>query len=70
MKDLTDRQHEFLDFIVLFHVTNDRPPSYREISKHFNVSVKTAWDSIKVLEKKGFIKKNTIAEGIETKYVK
>ena len=56
MKKVTDRQEEILTFIRQFIITHKFPPTFREISDHFNISVRGAYDHIKALEKKGFIR--------------
>ncbi len=54
--DLTDRQHEILDFIQKFAENNGYPPTYREIGKHFNIaSTFGVKRHIDALVKKGFI---------------
>ncbi len=52
MKPLTNRQEEVLDFIRMFISGNKYPPTIREISEHFTISVKGAYDHVKALEKK------------------
>ncbi|MFW5694515.1 MAG: transcriptional repressor LexA [Alkalispirochaeta sp.] len=52
MKPLTHRQEEVLDFIREFISGNKYPPTIREISDHFTISVKGAYDHVKALEKK------------------
>lgn len=56
MKDLTERQKEILDFLSNFIQENSYPPTVRETAKAFDISIKGAYDHIKALEKKGFIK--------------
>ncbi len=55
MKMLTNRQTEVLNFLKKYRRENSYPPTIREISTFFNISVKGAYDHIKALEKKGFI---------------
>ncbi|MFW5827361.1 MAG: transcriptional repressor LexA, partial [Alkalispirochaeta sp.] len=52
MKPLTNRQEEVLGFIREFITGNKYPPTIREISDHFAISVKGAYDHVKALEKK------------------
>ncbi len=59
MKDLTKRQIEVIEFIQNFIRNNSYPPTIREIASAFNVSVKAAFDHVKALEKKGFIKSSS-----------
>jgi repressor LexA len=56
MKAITKRQSEVLSFIKGFISTHKFPPTIREISQHFAISVKGAYDHVKALEKKAFIK--------------
>jgi repressor LexA len=52
MKELTRRQQQVLDFIRKFIETHKFPPTMREISEHFSISVKGAHGHVKALEKK------------------
>ncbi len=56
MRALTDRQHEVLDFIARFIDDHGYPPTIREIAVHFSISVKGAYDHVKALERKSFIR--------------
>lgn len=56
MKGLTKRQKEVLDFIKSYIHSNRYPPSIRDIGGHMRISVKGAYDHIKALEKKNYIK--------------
>jgi len=55
-KKLTDKQD------LIFHYIKDRiresgfPPTVREIGDNFGITVKGAYDHVKAIEKKGFIK--------------
>lgn len=55
MKQITDRQQEVLSFISNFTKDNLFPPTVREISEHFNISIRAVQDHIAALQKKGFI---------------
>lgn len=59
MKPLTRRQEEVLGFIREFIAGNKYPPTIREISDHFTISVKGAYDHVKALEKKEHIRCDT-----------
>lgn len=59
MKPLTRRQEEVLAFIAGFIRSNKYPPTIREISDHFSISVKGAYDHVKALEKKNAIRCDT-----------
>lgn len=55
MKVLTKRQQEILAFIEAFISKAKYPPTIREISAHFGISVRGAYDHLKALKKKGVI---------------
>ena len=56
MKTLTSRQKEVLDFIASYHEEHAYPPTIREIAERFSISVKGAYDHVKALEKKGYLR--------------
>jgi len=55
-KDLTDKQQLILDFIKEAINDSGFPPTVREIGDRFGITVKGAYDHMKAIEKKGFIK--------------
>lgn len=55
-KDLTDKQQMILNFIREAISESGFPPTVREIGDKFGITVKGAYDHIKAIEKKGFIK--------------
>lgn len=55
MRGITERQQEVLDFIASFSDANCFPPTVREISEHFHISVRAIQDHIHALQKKGFL---------------
>jgi len=55
MKGITDRQKEVLTFISDFTEDNGFPPTVREISDHFEISIRAVQDHILALQKKGFL---------------
>ncbi len=55
MKGITDRQKEVLTFISGFAEENGFPPTVREISNHFQISIRAVQDHIIALQKKGFL---------------
>ena len=55
MKGITDRQKEVLTFISSFTETSGYPPTVREISDHFGISIRAVQDHILALQKKGFL---------------
>ena len=61
----TDRQWEILRFLKKFITEHRYAPTYREIAKHFDISVKCAVDHITALKRKGYIKtENKISRSI------
>ncbi len=55
MKGITDRQKEVLTFISGFTEENAYPPTVREISEHFQISIRAVQDHIIALQKKGYL---------------
>lgn len=55
MKKITKRQTQIMEFIRDFMKENQYCPSTRDISTHFNFSVKAAHDHLHALENKGFL---------------
>lgn len=55
-KDLTDKQQLILNFIKVAINESGFPPTVREIGDKFGITVKGAYDHMKAIEKKGFIK--------------
>lgn len=55
MKGITERQQEVLNFISSFTKENSFPPTVREISDHFSISIRAVQDHIGALQKKGYI---------------
>ncbi len=58
MKAITKRQQEVLDFIKAYIEEHSYPPTIREISENFAISVKGAYDHVKAIERKGYISLN------------
>jgi len=55
---LTDRQRQILDFIKQSILKRGFPPSIREIGEHFGIYPRAAFDHVKALERKGFVKRS------------
>lgn len=56
---LTKRQSEILNFIQARLFAGGYPPTFREIASHFNIrSVRTVFDHIAALERKGYVKRD------------
>ncbi len=55
MREITERQKEVLVFISNFTDENSYPPTVREISNHFQISIRAIQDHILALEKKGYL---------------
>ncbi len=56
VRQLTTKQENILEFIKKSIKGDGFPPTVREIGDRFNITVKGAYDHVKAIEKKGFIK--------------
>jgi repressor LexA len=56
-KKLTKRQQEVLDYIKNYIQESGYPPTVREIGGAFEISEKGAYDHLKAIEKKGYIRR-------------
>ena len=56
MKDLTEKQLAILQYIELYIKQQGYPPTIREIGEKFQITAKGAYDHLKAIEKKGYIK--------------
>lgn len=56
MKELTEKQISILDYIENYIQVQGYPPTIREIGEQFSITAKGAYDHLKAIEKKGFIK--------------
>jgi repressor LexA len=67
MEPLTERQQQILDFVAHYSDGNGRPPSVREIARHFRIaSPKAITDHLGALERKGHLRRRAgIARGID-----
>lgn len=55
-KQLTTKQEKIFEFIKGSIKDSGFPPTVREIGDRFNITVKGAYDHVKAIEKKGYIK--------------
>ena len=55
MRGITDRQREVLTFISEYTEENSYPPTIRDISEHFGITLRAVQDHISALQKKGFL---------------
>lgn len=55
MKGITDRQKEVLTFISNYTEEKSYPPTVRDISEYFKISLRAVQDHITALQKKGFL---------------
>lgn len=55
-KDLTDKQQMIFEFIKAAINDSGFPPTVREIGDRFGITVKGAYDHLKAIEKKGYIR--------------
>jgi repressor LexA len=64
--ELTSRQKEIFNFIRSFIKERGYPPSVREIGEHFDIYPRAAFDHLKALEKKGYLKRRgSMSRGLE-----
>ncbi len=64
--DLTPRQREVFNFVRTFIRERGYPPSVREIAEHFRIYPRAAFDHLKALEKKGYLKrKGSMSRSLE-----
>jgi repressor LexA len=59
MKALTDKQQCIFDFIKETIEESGYPPTVREIGDRFGITAKGAYDHLKAIEKKGYIRCST-----------
>jgi len=64
--ELTSRQREIFEFIRTFIRERGYPPSVREIGEHFDIYPRAAFDHLRALEKKGYLKRRgSMSRGLE-----
>jgi repressor LexA len=64
--ELTSRQREIFNFIRGFIKERGYPPSVREIGEHFDIYPRAAFDHLKALERKGYLKRRgSMSRGLE-----
>ena len=64
--ELTARQREIFSFIQAFIKERGYPPSVREIGGHFSIYPRAAFDHLKALERKGYLKRQgSMSRGLE-----
>ena len=64
--ELTSRQREIFNFIRTFIKEKGYPPSVREVGEHFHIYPRAAFDHLKALERKGYLKrKRSMSRGLE-----
>ena len=56
---LTERQQEVLSFIQAFSETHGVPPTVREIGGRFHVTPRAAFDHLRALERKGYLRRRS-----------
>lgn len=56
MRGLTVRQREVLEFINGFIEQHRYPPAIRDLAEHFSISIRGAYDHLKALRKKGYVR--------------
>ena len=55
MRGITDRQKEVLNYISAYTEENSYPPTVRDMSEHFGISLRAIQDHIIALQKKGYL---------------
>jgi adenine-specific DNA-methyltransferase len=65
MPTLTKKQKEIFDFVISYYNKHGISPTIEEIGQRFKRAIGTVHEHIEELSKKGFIKKNNTARGIE-----
>jgi repressor LexA len=66
MMELTSRQKEIFNFVRAFIKERGYPPSVREIGEHFHIYPRAAFDHLKALERKGYLKRRgSMSRGLE-----
>ena len=64
--ELTPRQKEIFDFIKGFIKERGFPPSVREIGERFRIYPRAAFDHLKALERKGYLRRRgSMSRGLE-----
>ena len=64
--EITKKQKKVLEKIYEFMADNSYPPTVRDIARMFDfASPRAAYDHLKSLEKKGFIKRNSLARSLK-----
>ena len=64
--ELTPRQREIFNFVRTFIKERGYPPSVREIGEHFNIFPRAAFDHLKALERKGYLKRRgSMSRGLQ-----
>jgi repressor LexA len=61
MRELTSRQREILGFIKTFTQRHSVPPTVREIGGRFDVTPRAAFDHLRALERKGYLRRRATA---------
>jgi repressor LexA len=56
---LTERQREVLEFIQGFSEAHGVPPTVREIGGRFHVTPRAAFDHLRALERKGYLRRRS-----------
>ena len=56
MRGLTVRQREMLEFINGYIEQHRYPPAIRDLAEHFSISIGGAYDHLKALRKKGYVR--------------
>ncbi len=60
MRELTRKQKKILDWVVAFKARHGLPPTVREIGAHFGMASSSVFDHLKLIEKKGHIRRGKL----------
>lgn len=55
MRELTPRQHDFLDQVVELYETTGEPVHYSAVAERLGVGKSTAYEMLRILERKGYL---------------
>ncbi len=65
MKDLTEIQRQTYNDIIKFYKENGYPPTVRELTKIYNITLGAVQDRLRALQSKGYIHISGVSRGIK-----
>lgn len=60
MRELTDRQRAIYEWVLAFQAKHAMPPTVREIGRHFRIASSSVFAHLKLIEKKGLIRRGRL----------